>query len=69
MKTCPHCSLDGDGGIWCPNCKRAYDLDEARSTLSSIKLHSFTGGASLNPKVEQFWQTGDPEVFATPRTG
>tara|TARA_B100000287_G_scaffold243975_3_gene229401 strand:+ start:4088 stop:4312 length:225 start_codon:yes stop_codon:yes gene_type:complete len=66
LKLCPHCGELGDGGIWCPHCNLAYDLDEARKTLSSIKTKGFTGPGSVNPNVEKFWATGDPSVFAKP---
>lgn len=66
MKTCSRCGEDGNGGIWCPHCNRAYDLAEAQATLRSIKWSGFTGSASTNPKVEEFVQTGDPAVFAKP---
>lgn len=66
MKDCPHCNRRGDGGIWCPHCKKAYDLEEAREILGSLKWKNFTGAESTSPKVEEFWKTGDPAVFAKP---
>ena len=66
MKHCPHCEMFGNGGIWCPHCGKAYDVDEARKILNSIKTKGFTGASSVNPKVEKFNATGDPSVFAKP---
>ncbi len=66
MKHCAHCGIDTEGGIWCSVCKRSYDRNETRKVLASMKFKNFTGQASCSPKVEQFWQTGDPAVFAKP---
>jgi len=44
----------------------AYDVEEARRILNSIKTKGFTGASSVNPKVEKFNATGDPSVFAKP---
>ena len=66
MKYCSRCEKDTEGGIWCGECKMAYNIKEARSILRSIKTQGFTGHASTSPKVEQFLQTGDPSVFAKP---
>tara|TARA_B100001750_G_scaffold118765_1_gene94219 strand:+ start:285 stop:509 length:225 start_codon:yes stop_codon:yes gene_type:complete len=65
-KYCPHCEEKTIGGIWCGECSKAYDIDDARKTLGSLKFTNFTGGASTSPKVEKFWETGDPSVFAKP---
>ncbi len=64
MKYCGVCDADTDGGIWCGVCSRAYDLEEARATLMSIKTQGFTGDASVSPQMEKFIATGDPSVFA-----
>jgi len=66
LKECPHCGRVGDGGIWCPHCGKAYDAEEAKAILGSIKTKGFTGASSVNPNVEKFWATGDPSVFAKP---
>jgi len=64
MKLCPNCDKEGNGNIWCPHCKLAYDPIEARETLESLKWKGFTGEHSTNPKMEEFAKTGDPSVFA-----
>ena len=64
LKYCGVCEEDTDGGIWCGVCSNAYNLEEARATLMSIKTQGFTGGASTSPAMEEFAATGDPSVFA-----
>ena len=63
MRHCSVCCIDTEGGIWCSVCSKAYDRGEAREILSSLKIHSFSGGASLNPRVEAFYESGDPAVL------
>ena len=66
MKYCSHCERDTEGGIWCSECNKSYDPEETRKVLGSMKFKNFTGAASCSPKVEEFWKTGDPAVFAKP---
>lgn len=47
--------------IFCPICRKAD-----RTALRSVRLGAFIGGQSLNPRMEEFWATGDPEVFERP---
>lgn len=45
---------------FCPVCGRADKV-----ALKRIKLAGFVGVQhSTSPKIEQFWETGDPTVFA-----
>ena len=53
-------------GIWCPQCGKSFDPEKTRAVLSSVGFKNFTGVDSTSPKVEEFWQTGDPSVFAKP---
>ncbi len=47
---------------FCPSCGKAD-----RSVLNTIRLPGFVGVVhSTSPKIEQFWETGDPTVFSTP---
>jgi len=33
-------------------------------SLAGVRIEPrFTGGASLNPKIEQFWASGDPNAL------
>lgn len=53
--TCPPHST-----TFCPVCGKAD-----RTTLGKVRLAGFVGVQhSTSPKVEEFWQTGDPSVFA-----
>ena len=68
LRICPTCGEiepNTERRIWCPTCGKAYDVDEARATLRSVKV----GPGVLNsPKVDQFWETGDPSVFESGTT-
>jgi len=64
VKHCPTCDKDTEGGIWCGVCGKAYSSTDASRILGGMKFKSFTGASSTSPKVEKFWQTGDPSVFA-----
>lgn len=68
MNACTNCGTPrtGEHKIWCPTCGLAWDIDEAREVLGSLKVQGFTGRHSLSPKMTEFWATGDPEVFAKP---
>ena len=52
--------------IWCPQCGKSFDPEKTREVLGSVGFKNFTGGSSTSPKVEKFWETGDPSVFAKP---
>ena len=59
--TCPHC----DGPVparrnFCPHCKKVV------GDLSRIRINGFTGRSSMSPKMQRYWETGDPAVFAKP---
>ena len=63
LRTCPTCGEiepNTERRIWCPTCGKAYDVDEARATLRSVKVGP---GVIQSPAVEEFWSTGDPDVF------
>lgn len=48
--------------VFCPTCGRA---DKAK--LKTVRLPGFVGVIhSTSPKIEQFWETGDPSVFSSP---
>lgn len=50
--------------VFCPDCGRA---DKAR--LKTVRLPGFVGVQhSTSPRIEEFWATGDPDVF-TARKG
>jgi hypothetical protein len=46
--------------IFCERC--GHVLKDG--ALRTIRIAGFVGRASLNPKMDEFWATGDPEVFA-----
>lgn len=48
--------------MFCPLCGRVADV----AALRAVCLLGFIGPGSLNPRVERFWETGDPEVFDRP---
>ena len=50
------------GGVFC-RCGKVVDL----AGLKSIDVAGFRGPQSLNPKMETFWETGDPSVFDSPK--
>ncbi len=58
---CPHCGTRNQDThrLFCSGCGKLKE----RQALRSVNLCGFTGGASLNPNVERFWETGDPSVF------
>ena len=58
---CRRCGEPMGRKFVCGNCKWV-DVEGARSA----RMFGFTGPQSLNGKVEYFWQTGDPAVFASP---
>jgi hypothetical protein len=62
MMTCQYCDADVTGHNFCPSCGRVVD----RERLIGLTIQGFRGPASLNPKVQKFWRTGDPSVFAKP---
>lgn len=46
--------------MFCSTCGQILDP----STLKTLRFEPrFLGEASCNPKMEQFWATGDPSVF------
>jgi hypothetical protein len=53
---------DGKHTMFCGLCGKVRD----RGALRRVRLMGFTGGQSTNPKVEEFFATGDPSVFAKP---
>jgi hypothetical protein len=61
MRECDRCSTSSDGrNLFCGNCGKAY----SRAELQTLRLMGPIGvGNSNNPKIEQFWRTGDPTVF------
>lgn len=48
------------GSLFCPRCGRLIEP----GSLKTLRIDSFTGGQSLSPKMEKFWETGDPEWVA-----
>jgi hypothetical protein len=47
---------------FCPACGRAN-----KARLQGVRLMGFVGVLhSTSPKIEEFWQRGDPEIFKTP---
>lgn len=54
--TCPEHST-----VFCPLCGKAD-----RAALKRVRLMGLVGVQhSTSPAIEQFWETGDPQVFAT----
>ena len=58
---CDHSSADPKR-LFCDRCGK---LKEAGS-LARVRFQGFLGKESTNPKMEQFWETGDAEVFSQP---
>jgi hypothetical protein len=57
-ESCP----DHPDRVFCPVCGRAD-----QEALHSVRLAGFVGVLhSTSPKIEEFWQTGDPSVFDQP---
>lgn len=56
-ETCPDTER-----MFCPLCGRVADV----TALRAVRLVGFIGPGSINPRVERFWETGDPEVFDRP---
>lgn len=56
------CAGSTPKALFCVTCGQVLD----RAALRSVKFRGFTGPASVNPKVEQFWATGDASVFDPP---
>ena len=49
--------------LFCQSCGKLLNQE----VLKSVRLPGFVGVAhSTSPKIEEFWQTGDPAVFASP---
>ena len=56
-------SFDEDKRTTCP----ADGCDApAHRLLGRPRFIGFLGKQSISPKMEEFWNTGDPEVFAKP---
>lgn len=63
MASCPRCGEPvQERAVFCPSCGAVVDLEGLRGQ----RIVGFVGAQSTNPKVEQFWETGDPSVFAKP---
>lgn len=64
MRTCQRCGTDDDTRrLFCPECGASFSLADLRR----VRLMGLVGVEnSTSPKIEQFWQTGDPAVFETP---
>ena len=49
--------------MFCPSCGAAYSPDDLRR----VRLMGLVGVAHSNsPKIDEFFATGDPEVFDRP---
>lgn len=46
------------GSCFC-ECGKVVDPDGLKRTA----INGFSGGQSMSPRVEKFWQTGEPEVL------
>lgn len=53
---CDH-TQDLSRNIFCQICGKVKEP----GSLKRVRLQGFHGAASLNPKIERFWETGDPE--------
>lgn len=69
---CPeadHCDYlndrDSYRSVFCPGCGFAWDCDEAKKTLRSVKM---TAGRVGTSKVDQFLLSGDPAALAGGKT-
>lgn len=62
--TCPRCKHDQDSvPSFCQSCGKVLN----RKTLRSVRPMGFVGVQhSLSPKIDEWWNTGDPEVFDRP---
>lgn len=62
MKTCGSCGFESDR-VFCKACGKVLDP----AVLKSVRLMGPVGvGHSTSPKIEEFWATGDAEVFSRP---
>jgi hypothetical protein len=52
------CGTDGRR-LFCSECGKLVDRDG----LKRVRVVGFHGRSSTNPKVEEFFATGDPAVF------
>lgn len=64
MKTCSRCNhTETDRSLFCSTCGAVLDMDD----LKGVRLMGAIGVAhSSSPKIEEFWNTGDPNVFDRP---
>lgn len=53
---CDH-SADQSRNLFCGACGKVKEP----GSLKRVRLMGFSGPASLNPNIERFWETGDPE--------
>jgi hypothetical protein len=59
---CQHENIDVKR-LFCENCGAVLD----RAGLSKVRLMGPVGVQHSNsPKIEEFWETGDPAVFSVP---
>jgi hypothetical protein len=59
---CDHENVDPKR-LFCENCGAIVD----RNGLGRVRLLGLVGVQHSNsPKIEEFWETGDPAVFASP---
>jgi len=61
MDTCDHSTAD-PSRLFCSDCGKL----RAPDSLRKIRFTGFLGVQSVNPKMEQFWASGDPQVFDVP---
>ena len=54
---CTHPCDSEDEHLFCQRCGKLRD----RHALKTVRIAGFTGTQTLNPNLERFWETGDPE--------
>lgn len=50
------CAGETARSLFCATCGKVLDP----VGLKRVRIQGFTGAASTNPKIERFWETGDP---------
>lgn len=63
--TCSRCGHANESArrLFCEECGKLLDRDGLRG----VRVPGFVGVLhSTSPKIEEFWRTGDPAVFAAP---
>ena len=55
------CSQPATTNLFCPACGKLLE----RGSLRRVRIEGFHGPESTSPRMEAFWNTGDPRCFDT----